>query len=282
MQLPLDAQGLTALLTAQGVVGELEPIQITEHGPLYRLAVAPVPLVSSWQTLRNLVEHTGFWPLAIAYSEPIPAYQVAIYATDHYHYDGLPELEAFRSSPRPLAEAVQEVLQFDAERDPLGPLPDDQWFTNTIAAEHTGLVKVVPQDEQDAIVNPWTYYDPANLQREQPALQMSTAFLLVPTTVSWHVPLVLRYGATDSCPPPEIHAHVLRYWSMHYGAEPVVMTSYIELHAQHPPHDQPSALCLAWQQQQYCWALMASGEPLDSLAARLFHGEPWVFLWDDE
>jgi len=69
---------------------------------------------------------------------------------------------------------------------------------------------------------------------------------------------------------------------MHYGAEPAIMTSYSQLYAQQPPSDQRTALHLAWQQQQYCSAVLASGEPLDSLAARLFHGEPWSFPWSDE
>jgi hypothetical protein len=282
MHLFLDTAHFATLLRAHGLAGELEPIQTLDRGPLYRLAVDPMPLLSSWQTLRNLTQQNGYWPLVIEYSQPIPAYQVATYGTDHYHYNGFLELEEFRSAPRSLDEALQEVLHLDAERDLFGSVPDDQWFADTIAAEHTGLLEVIPEEEQDVIVDPWNYYDPANAQREQPATKMSLAFLLVPTAVSWYVPLILGYGATYLCPRPEIHAGVLRYWGMHYAAEPVILSSYMQLYAQQPPSEQRTALHLAWQQQQYCPAILASGEPLDSLAARLFHGESWSFPWSDE
>ena len=104
----------------------------------------------------------------------------------------------------------------------------------------------------------------------------------IPTREAWQVPLYLRIGDWNECPPPEVHAAIARYWQEKYGAV-LVCARYdtLEYHVARPPVDRQAAQALAREQFIYCTDIVHQGtETLNGLAATLLQGEKWYFWWD--
>lgn len=104
----------------------------------------------------------------------------------------------------------------------------------------------------------------------------------VPTTESWHCPLVLGFGGWNDCPEAEIHAALARRWEADYGAHLVALTgSVLEYRVERPPDTAQAALELAQQHFAYCSDIVTQGtEDLQNLAASLWGAGCWFFWWD--
>lgn len=98
----------------------------------------------------------------------------------------------------------------------------------------------------------------------------------------WQLPAVLKYGAWNDCPSPEVHCAFHRKWQSEFGAEIVgVSGDIIECAVKNPPRDKAAAIELAWQQYWYCADIVEQGcETVSNLAATLINSRYWYFWWD--
>lgn len=98
----------------------------------------------------------------------------------------------------------------------------------------------------------------------------------------WHLPAVLKYGAWNDCPEPEIHCAFHRKWQSGFGAQIAgVSGDVVECIVNNPPLDQGTAIELAWQQYWYCADIVEQGcESVSNLAANLLNSPYWYFWWD--
>lgn len=99
---------------------------------------------------------------------------------------------------------------------------------------------------------------------------------------SWELPLKLRYGAWNSCPAPEEHAVIARYWAEKHGAEIAVMTSdTIEFTVARPLTGQEACDELAKEMFVYCTDIVDQGVGSVPTLAKCIEGSTvWYFWWD--
>ncbi len=98
----------------------------------------------------------------------------------------------------------------------------------------------------------------------------------------WHLPAVLNYGGWNDCPDSEVHCAFHRKWQAEYGAQIFRMSGdVIECIVSDPPHDQQSAIDLAWQHYWYCNDCVDQiCDSVSNLAAVLLNSKYWYFWWD--
>ena len=98
----------------------------------------------------------------------------------------------------------------------------------------------------------------------------------------WHLPAVLKYGAWNECPGPEVHCAFHRQWQERYGAEITGMSGdVVECAVSKPPADRKAATVLAWEQYWYCADIVEQGcGSVSNLAATLLNSPYWYFWWD--
>ncbi len=98
----------------------------------------------------------------------------------------------------------------------------------------------------------------------------------------WHLPAILRYGAWNECPEPEVHCAFHRGWQERYGAEITGMSGdVVECAVRNPPTDSKGATILAWEQYWYCADIVEQGcGSVSKLAATLLNSHYWFFWWD--
>jgi hypothetical protein len=98
----------------------------------------------------------------------------------------------------------------------------------------------------------------------------------------WHLPAILKYGAWNECPGPEVHCAFHREWQSKFGAEITGMSGdVVECVVRHPPADREAATVLAWEQYWYCTDIVEQGcETISNLAATLLNSPYWYFWWD--
>jgi hypothetical protein len=98
----------------------------------------------------------------------------------------------------------------------------------------------------------------------------------------WHLPAILKYGAWNDCPEPEVHCAFHRQWQERYGAEITGMSGdVVECAVTKPPTDRKSATALAWEQYWYCTDIVEQGcGSVSNLAATLLNSPYWYFWWD--
>lgn len=105
---------------------------------------------------------------------------------------------------------------------------------------------------------------------------------IAPTDESWQVPAFAQFGGWNSCPPPEEHCAILRYWQEKYGAEIVSLThDVIECSVENPPQTEAECWELAWEQYAYCSDIVDQGVgKVGKLASGLRNSDYWYFWWD--
>jgi hypothetical protein len=98
----------------------------------------------------------------------------------------------------------------------------------------------------------------------------------------WHLPSILKLGAWNECPEPEVHCAFHREWQERFGAEITgVSGDVVECAVKHPPTKRKSANILAWEQFWYCSDIVAQGcDSISNLAATLIKSPYWYFWWD--
>jgi hypothetical protein len=99
---------------------------------------------------------------------------------------------------------------------------------------------------------------------------------------SWHLPAILKYGAWNECPQPEVHCAFHREWQERYGAEITGMSGdVVECTVMKPPTDRKTSIILAWEQYWYCADIVEQGcGSVSNLAATLLNSPYWFFWWD--
>ncbi|MBS1795677.1 MAG: DUF4253 domain-containing protein [Acidobacteria bacterium] len=105
---------------------------------------------------------------------------------------------------------------------------------------------------------------------------------LAPTTDSWRLPALVRYGGWNDCPKPAEHCAIHRYWQEKYGAEIVSLTGdVIECRVANPPPTEEDSRRLAWEQFAYCSDIVTQGAgTVGALASSLRDSPYWYFWWD--
>jgi hypothetical protein len=98
----------------------------------------------------------------------------------------------------------------------------------------------------------------------------------------WQLPAIVKYGAWNECPEPEVHCAFLRQWQERFGAEITGMSrDVIECAVRRPPTEREAAIALAWDQYWYCADIVEQGcESISNLAATLLGSPYWYFWWD--
>jgi hypothetical protein len=98
----------------------------------------------------------------------------------------------------------------------------------------------------------------------------------------WQLPAIVKYGAWNECPEPEVHCAFHRQWQERYGGEITGMSGdVIECAVREPPTDREAATALAWEQYWYCADIVEQGcGSVSNLAATLLNSPYWYFWWD--
>jgi uncharacterized protein DUF4253 len=108
--------------------------------------------------------------------------------------------------------------------------------------------------------------------------------VLLPTRHGWEVPCLIGYGDWNRCPPPRMHAAMIKRWQERYGAELVCLTrTGLELGLVLPPRTRAAALGLAWDYASYCYDSIDAiyqADSLPRLAARLIDATVVRCWWD--
>jgi hypothetical protein len=98
----------------------------------------------------------------------------------------------------------------------------------------------------------------------------------------WHLPAILKYGAWNDCPEPEVHCAFHREWQDKFQSEITGMSGdVVECAVKNPPTDCKAATNLAWEQYWYCADIVWQGcQSISNLAATLLNSPYWYFWWD--
>ena len=105
--------------------------------------------------------------------------------------------------------------------------------------------------------------------------------VLVPTTKSWEVPLLLRFGGFGDAPTPAEQSALFKRWFDQYGAEIVTLDSdTVEFTVADPPEEPAEAWELALEHYAVAPDLVWRGtESLPLLASSLEEAPTWVLWW---
>lgn len=114
----------------------------------------------------------------------------------------------------------------------------------------------------------------------KPRPEVFVAMVPVPSEEPCELPVYLRFGGWNECPPP--HVHMALYWRERYGAEIVTVSgAVIEYVVARPPATDEQAAELALQQFLYCEDIVLQGvDSVATLARVLRHSTRWYFWWD--
>ncbi|HZM77050.1 MAG TPA: DUF4253 domain-containing protein [Candidatus Limnocylindrales bacterium] len=108
--------------------------------------------------------------------------------------------------------------------------------------------------------------------------------VLLPTAHGWEVPRLIGYGGWNRCPPPDMHAAILKRWHNKHGADLVCLTrTGLELGLARPPRTREEALSLAWDYASYCYDgvdAIYQADSLAELAAGLIDAGVVYCWWD--
>jgi len=204
---------------------------------------------STWQTLRSLIEVTGYRPVLT--------------------HESLEDIMACQSGKMRLPrEIIDEGLRLNAE----------SCVRKMIEAYHSFSHRRAPRGEWPDEI------PPIRSMTEGGEASPSQPLILFPTKEGWRVPAYLNFGAWNECPSPHEHVCMMKHWQEHYGAEiTYIGSTIVGLSVSRPPQDRESALRLAWEHFAYCSDTLAVApevETLDDLAASLLNSSTWSFWWD--
>ncbi len=144
------------------------------------------------------------------------------------------------------------------------------------------------EEEPEPEIGPWPSRPPASaglsvareVLTERPFDKVYVA--VVPTEDWTTIPIHLRWGGWNDCPPPEYHVAALRSWRDRYGAELVGLShDVMNLRVAERPGTRAEALALAQEHYDYCYDIVDQGVgTLSQLAAALMNDDWWYFWWD--
>jgi hypothetical protein len=219
-----------------------------------------VPAIETRQALRRVGQSAGFWPVLLGDDDDLES-----------HANDMRESRAGSTT-----DILRRAEEMATDPDPRA------WFYRRIG-------KPVPPDDYHLILGDWPrgvrpnngFSIPFTFDGEAlPRVHIG----LFPTTHSWHVPAIMRYGSYNSCPPPVEHAALMKFWRERYLADVVgISHDVIEMVVYRPPQKRAAALELAKQHYSYCTDIVSQSpgeQTLSALAARLIRGRTWHFWWD--
>jgi hypothetical protein len=257
-------QHITALLHEYGIDGALNLLVPDMAEPVYYLAVPQPQATTLWQTLRQRVHHTGYWPILLGNAEEVTIFQD--WLGEDTQREPPPQAQIATSLALDPHDSFQHVYTFNYGDEPEIDLPT---YLQLVRGKWPAYQ--IPTPKLAVLSDPITHI-----------AYESIALGLVPTTVSWQIPAFFYYGNWNGCPPTTTHCAILRYWEEQYGAEIVsAMHDTLELHVRLPPQTRDAALTLAEEQFAYCPDIVEQGvESVSALAAHLLDSPLWYFWWD--
>jgi hypothetical protein len=180
-------------------------------------------------------------------------------------------------------ERLMEAHEFNTEDGFQTAVPDRdlvQWFQDRIE-EDSEAFESIDDDE---------FYPDAAAPMHSLAVgfdhrgkeQEEIWIAIVDAEHSWELPLKLGYGAWNSCPAPEEHALIAKYWAEKHGAEIAVMTSdTIEFTVARPPVSKEACDELAKEMFIYCTDIVDQGVGSVPTLSKCVEGSTvWFFWWD--
>lgn len=192
----------------------------------------------------------------------------------------VPVIIGDRESAGRLIELWGEPFDHDNEIARSAQLSPDQWFADRRQDEDEYLLDESQDEVHPAGTSPMTQLTIGHDHRGRPKPEVFIA--TVPTTDSSAIPVFMRFGDWNACPPPHVHMAMARYWRNRFGAEIATLSSDVmEFTVSRPPSDDAQALELAWQQYLYCADIVDQGVgSVATLAQALRHSTRWYFWWD--
>jgi hypothetical protein len=233
-------------------------VPVLATGKLFELPEGPLDVITlpgdrafqAWSLLRAASAHTHHWPLLIDELDDFS------YLTDERSLQPVADILS-RSATLTLDEWLAREVAGDPEHylpPAPGPWPDE-----------------VPHSREFNVIEGMMGHGRARIP-----------LVLVPTSDPSAVPAVLRYGAWNACPPPEVHVAAFRHWGFQFKAEPVsIAGDTIEFVVNAPPTERSVAEALAHTHYKYCTDIVDQGcQTLEVLAATLLNDHRWFFWWD--
>ncbi len=144
------------------------------------------------------------------------------------------------------------------------------------------------EEDPEPEVGPWPDTPPASagLSVAREVLSdrpFDKVYVAVVPTEDWTtIPIHLRWGGWNDCPPPEYHVAALRSWRDRYGAELIGLShDVMNLRVAERPSTRTEALALSREHYDYCYDIVDQGVgTLSQLAAALMSDDWWYFWWD--
>jgi hypothetical protein len=257
---------------------------------MYGMQVEGAKALAIWERLRSLTEYTGLWPLVVGDDQCFNAlkenYEIEQEAADYKRDSAARSGSSENVAENAAMNHGEATAQLIAQGDELDL---QQWFKNKVENDrdylpcHEGTWPV-DLPNQSAITltltHKYEYKYEYTSGAEKPLTRVN--LLLLPSTIPWHVPALLRLGGSRQCPQTEIHVAVLKSWNQRYGAEIVSASSnVVEMRVGRPPKTRDEALKLAREQAVYCGDLVhGKYGSLSALAATLIDAPLWSFTWN--
>jgi hypothetical protein len=131
-------------------------------------------------------------------------------------------------------------------------------------------------DDQPMSINYWDN----NLDRLVVGERIYMA--LVPTSVSYKIPVLMRFGGENSCPKAQEHYAMLKRWHELHGASILAIEpNVIECFVEKPPMNKEQALKIAREHYGYSNDTIDQGEgEIAAYAYELLNKKLWTFWWD--
>jgi hypothetical protein len=278
-------KALRRQLEAAGLVtATLAPLYTVGDGVSFRLTVTgDEDAEDLWEILRGLVEATGYWPVILGEAEEMN--RVCEDATDKNWgpTKTLIEESLAINGEEFLAAEFDEFLSDRQEDVDYARKRGDEEYARQLEAALASddLFRCMPRGKWPRGVRPSNHVvTPYDFETREHLPEVFVA--LVPTKLSWQVPLSLHFGGFNDCPHTESIGAVLRHWEQKYGAELICVTSSVlELRVANPPTKRAEALELAREQFLFCRDIVAQGtETIENLAAELLNARTWFLWWD--
>lgn len=237
-----------------------------DSGRVYGLTVNGAEAIDRWNYLRQLTDRSNYYPLLLGDDEEVERHQDSL---------EIPDVS--------IGEIIERGSHLNANdwfRDRAQEIYDD------MCAFEELLGTVDDGDPIEAVTNSllgeWEDDVPPNHQFRIPLDNSTVTIALIPTQTCWQVTPYLNFGNWNSCPAPEEHICLMKYWYEIYGAEVVGITGdIVEMRVAKPPLNQNDALSLAKEQYLYCNDIVDQGtQTLKILADILLEGSVWYFWWD--
>lgn len=195
-------------------------------------------------------------------------------------FDALIDGKVIAKRSRPIDHAVRavEISQknawtcWRAAYDALEPLRMYPVIVDELPEQPNEELKALEKQLRSGFVSKGTWPETVRIGITRPLL------VIVPFRAPWLSAAYLRFGAFNSCPPPEQHARTLRTFHDDWGAFPIAFDrSSVELVVRAPPTDAASLRRATKAHLAYCDELGVETKARREQHAASRH---WSFWWD--